>query len=191
MHCMSKKYFIIFPGLIIALIVAWYLISPVFRSSELDDAVPEFMEEVAHAPEEKVNALTIQVPAPPGAVETVVVEEVGDRVQDEEDAENPVARIFAGPFVESAHHVEGSARILEGDDERVLRFEDFDTSDGPNLHIYLSSDLNATDFVDLGKIRATTGNINYDVDPSIDLEKYDKVLVWCVPFGVLFSYAEL
>jgi len=42
-----------------------------------------------------------------------------------------------------------------------------------------------------GKIKGTKGNVNYEIDRGVDLEKYDKVLVWCVPFGVLFSYADL
>ena len=67
----------------------------------------------------------------------------------------------------------------------------YETINGPNLHIYLSADLEANDYIDLGKIKATKGNVNYMVDHSIDTEKYNKVLVWCVPFQVLFSYAEL
>jgi hypothetical protein len=80
-----------------------------------------------------------------------------------------------------------------GDDggKKVLRFEDFETVNGPNLHIYLSSDLEGKDFVDLGEIKATKGNVNYDLPEGVDLDRYDKVLVWCVPFKVLFSYGEL
>jgi|TARA_B100001971_G_C18148997_1_gene514736 hypothetical protein len=100
--------------------------------------------------------------------------------------------ISEGAFVESAHHVNGKALIIEEEDgSKILRFEDFDTINGPNLHIYLSNSLGNDDFIDLGNIRATKGNVNYDVPQGTDLEKYDKVLVWCVPFGVLFSYSDL
>ena len=47
------------------------------------------------------------------------------------------------------------------------------------------------DFIDLGKIKATKGNVNYDIPEGVDTDKYNKVLVWCVPFGVIFSYSEL
>jgi len=45
--------------------------------------------------------------------------------------------------------------------------------------------------IDLGEIKATKGNVNYDIPEGTDLEKYNKVLVWCVPFRVLFSYSDL
>jgi len=102
------------------------------------------------------------------------------------------AQIIAqGAFKPRAHDVAGIAKLIKHDGKTVLRFEDFETINGPKLHIYLASDLDAKDFVDLGPIRATKGNVNYDLDPSIDTDKYNKVFVWCVPFRVAFSYAEL
>ena len=83
------------------------------------------------------------------------------------------------------------AEMIEADNQKILRFEDFETINGPDLHIYLSSDLEAKDYIDLGEIKATKGNVNYEVPSNVDLEKYNKVLVWCEPFRILFSYAEL
>lgn len=94
-------------------------------------------------------------------------------------------------FKPRAHGVEGKALLIEDGPDIILRFEDFETINGPNLHIYLSSDLGSSDFIDLGEIKATKGNVNYDIPLGTDLTKYDKVLVWCVPFKVLFSYADL
>ena len=99
--------------------------------------------------------------------------------------------IAEGTFKARAHSVEGTAKLIEVGDKKVLRFEDFNTINGPNLHIYLASDLSSDDIIDLGKIKATKGNVNYDISQDIDTNRYNKVLVWCVPFGVLFSYAEL
>ena len=111
-------------------------------------------------------------------------------VEDEIMPEGP--RLVAeGTFKPRAHNVEGNVLLIEHGGEKVLRFENFDTINGPNLHIYLSSGLGVSDAIDLGKIRATQGNINYEIDPTIDTNKYNKVLVWCVPFHILFSYAEL
>lgn len=99
--------------------------------------------------------------------------------------------VAAGEFMRRIHSVAGTAQLIQDGDETILRFEDFETDNGPLLHIYLSSDLGDDDFVDLGEIKATKGNINYTVPAGVDTEKYNNVLVWCVPFGVLFSYAEL
>lgn len=99
--------------------------------------------------------------------------------------------ISQGEFKPRAHGVEGKALLIEADEKKFIRFEDFETINGPNLHIYLSSELGNDDFIDLGEIKATKGDVNYEIPIGTDTEKYNKVLVWCKPFKVLFSYAEL
>ena len=94
-------------------------------------------------------------------------------------------------FISNAHEVKGKAVLIKNEKENILRFEDFETINGPDLHIYLASSLDANDYIDLGAIKGTKGNINYDIPEGIDINKYNKVLIWCVPFKVLFSYAEL
>jgi len=49
--------------------------------------------------------------------------------------------------------------------------------------------LGDSDFVNLGRIRATEGNVNYEIPEGTDLTKYKNVLIWCRAFSVLFSYA--
>ena len=99
--------------------------------------------------------------------------------------------VTSADFVARSHDVEGSAVLIEQNTNRILRFEDFETVNGPNLHIYLASDESAENFVDLGPIKATKGNVNYEIPDDVDLEKYNTVLVYCVPFKVVFSFAEL
>ena len=106
-------------------------------------------------------------------------------------AETTSKTMLTGDFIPSAHEVSGKALILDAPEGKVLRFEDFETVNGPDLFIYLSSDLTNDDFIDLGEIKATKGNVNYILPENIDLEKYNKVLVWCRAFRVLFSYAKL
>ena len=109
----------------------------------------------------------------------------------DDDMPGAVKLLLEGMFKARAHGVEGKALLIEDGDDKIIRFEDFDTINGPALRIYLSSDLGDDDFVDLGPIKATKGNVNYDIPAGTDTSKYKNVLVWCKPFGVLFSYAEL
>ena len=111
-------------------------------------------------------------------------------LMDEEMAEE-VSLLAQGEFKPRAHEVMGKALLIKTEGSNVLRFEDFKTINGPDLHIWLASSLGKDDYVDLGPIKATKGNVNYDVPADVDTNKYNKVLVWCVPFGVLFSYVEL
>lgn len=120
------------------------------------------------------------------------MENMKDKVVEMDDDMDSKANLIAeGDFKEKAHHVEGKALLIDDNGKKIVRFEDFDTLNGPALYIYLSSDLGDDDFVDLGPIKATKGNVNYEVPAGTNTDKYNKVLVWCRPFRVLFSYAEL
>jgi hypothetical protein len=120
------------------------------------------------------------------------VDDMKDVVKEmNEDMDDDVSLLASGNFMESAHTVEGKVLLIDDNGKKVVRFEDFRTINGPALYIYLSTGLDDGDFVDLGEIKATKGNVNYDVPEGTDTDKYNKVLVWCRPFSILFSYAEL
>ncbi len=102
------------------------------------------------------------------------------------------ATISARPIVDTvAHPASGTVSILKGEDETILRYENFKTINGPDLRVYLSTDLEATEFVDLGVLKATEGNVNYSIPAGTDLQKYRYALVWCEDFSVLFNSADL
>lgn len=108
----------------------------------------------------------------------------------------------AGPMVEAAGTFEslgryttvGSALVLgDGSGQRFLRFEDFETSNGPDLEVYLvnSSTGDVSDFVSLGRLSGNIGNQNYEIPPDVDLTVYDTVMIWCVRFSSGFGQATL
>jgi hypothetical protein len=102
--------------------------------------------------------------------------------------------LFTGSFVgvmDGIHNAQGKANVIRVSDTNYLRLEDFRATNGPDLHVYLATDKQATDFVDLGSLKANNGNQNYEIPEEIDLAKYNKVLIWCQPFSVLFGSAEL
>ena len=90
------------------------------------------------------------------------------------------------------HDASGEAKVLRLDFEnRFLRFENFEATNGPDLYVYLAIDENASEFVNLGRLKANIGNQNYEIPASVDVTKYNKVLIWCKAFSVLFGSAEL
>lgn len=89
------------------------------------------------------------------------------------------------------HPAEGTVRIVEADGKRYLRYENFKTINGPDLFVYLAKDLQAQEFVNLGPLKATEGNINYEIPAEIDPSQYRYALTWCRAFGVLFNQAVL
>jgi len=100
-----------------------------------------------------------------------------------------------GQFVgagDGIHDAKGDAFVLSLDDgSRYLRFENFKSTNGPDLFVYLATDDKASDFVDLGRLKANNGNQNYEILEGVDLSKYNKVLIWCKAFSILFGSAEL
>ena len=147
------KRVLIIGSAIIACVVMWWLISPLWRTVVRNEPPPQPAQKTA---ETAASAVVAQA-----------------------------------AMVASAHDVKGRALLLETDGQKIVRFEDLETINGPDLRIYLSAGLDANDFVDLGPIRATRDNVNYPVPPDTDTSKYRHVLIWCRAFGVLFSYAAL
>jgi hypothetical protein len=90
------------------------------------------------------------------------------------------------------HNAQGLAKVIPiGDGNSVLRLENFKSTNGPNVHLYLSTDKAASNFIDLGRLKANNGNQNYNIPDRTDISKYDMVLIWCKDFSVLFGSAEL
>ncbi len=117
----------------------------------------------------------------------------------EESTEPAVITVVEGLFIDRSHPTSGRAFVLnDGSEQRFLRFEDFETDNGPDLNVYLSSapadapagDLGA-DFIDLGDLKGNIGPQNYEIPVDVDLDEYPTVVVWCVRFDVVFGAADL
>lgn len=105
-----------------------------------------------------------------------------------------------GSFHKVAHDARGMATIYQlADGKKVLRFSDFETSNGPDVHVYLVAANDAADsetvkqagFLSLGPIKGSKGDQNYELPSGVDLNKYRSVTVWCQRFGVNFATAPL
>jgi len=108
--------------------------------------------------------------------------------------------LSTGQFRGLAHKTDGTATIYEGaDGKRTLRLENFATSNGPALHVYLVAAKDAPDnatvkkagFIDLGALKGNKGDQNYTLPADVDLETYRTVSIWCARFGVNFAAAPL
>ena len=89
------------------------------------------------------------------------------------------------------HPASGEVSVVKSDSKTYVRYENFKTLNGPDLFVYLANDLDAKDFVNLGELKATEGNVNYKVPQGVDVKNYKYVMVWCKQFGVLFNYADI
>ena len=108
--------------------------------------------------------------------------------------------LASGTFYSILHPTEGVATIYQmGDGTRVLRFTNFKTSNGPDVHVYMVAADDAKDdatveragFIDLGVIKGNVGDQNYTLGSNVDLAKYRAVSIWCKRFSVNFGAAAL
>jgi hypothetical protein len=105
-----------------------------------------------------------------------------------------------GTFHNADKAGKGTATIYQlADGKRVLRLTDFETDNGPDLHVRLIAADDAKDttsaakaeFVELAKLKGNKGNQNYDLPKDVDLSKYKVVSIWCNRFSVNFAAAPL
>lgn len=115
-------------------------------------------------------------------------------------ASNAPMKVAAGQFHSGAHETKGTATIYQAaDGKKTLRLTNFETSNGPDVHVYLVAAADAKDndtvknagFVDLGSMKGNIGDQNYDVPASVDLAKYRAATIWCARFNVNFGTAPL
>lgn len=113
--------------------------------------------------------------------------------QNEASATSTATQVLATASIidTTTHPGSGSVSLIQAGEQRIIRFEEFKTINGPDLFVYLSTDTKASDFINIGPLKATEGNFNYTVPPGTDLTKYRYVLVWCEAFGVLFNSADI
>lgn len=123
----------------------------------------------------------------------------GDRLARDARNGNVTVPVATGRFHGVAHQTQGNAGIFRLPDGRnVLRLTHFQTSNGPDVRLYLIGASDATDnaavtrdFVEIAKLKANTGDQNYSLPASLDIGRYHAVTVWCYRFNVNFGTAPL
>ena len=156
---------------------AYWLISPLWRTVELDEPIP--IGDAMHTMDVSTKA---EFERQTDVMKGIVLER-------SEPMPGIVLQLAKATMKPRAHEVSGRAMLLDTTSGKLLRFEDLETVNGPDLRVYLAADLSDKDVVDLGPIRATKGNVNYVLPSGTDTAKYHIALIWCRAFGVLFSYA--
>ncbi len=110
--------------------------------------------------------------------------------------------VYTGKLEGKIHQTSGRATIYKSaDGKRYLRLSDFATSNGPDVHVLLvraegkaleqeivKGDL---DRVELGSLKGNQGDQNYDLPATVDLNKYQAVVIYCQRFHAIFGVARL
>ena len=172
---------ILVPALALALPIGWYLASPLVLSTTIDEPAPVAAATASPttAPSTARRPAASASPVPAASASPAAVALTGD---------------FHGS--DDFHFGRGTARLIEtAPGSFVVRLEDFAVRNGPDLYVYLSpsADGYATGSIELGRLKADTGNQNYAVpagtldDPGVAA----SVVIWCKQFSHLFATAPL
>ena len=113
----------------------------------------------------------------------------------------PVA-LASGNLMDADSFHEGSGQVvlyqLE-DGSRIIRLEDIEVTNGPQLHVLLTpvhgltgrDHLQEAGYVDLGALKGNIGSQNYEVPADYVIPEQLTLVIYCVPFHVVFATAEL
>ncbi|MXX65922.1 MAG: DM13 domain-containing protein [Chloroflexi bacterium] len=205
-----------FWALLIALIVfvpagglAWWLGSPLFIDQRVNEEFPRLVNATVpgniNPADAEVVMMTMEKISNPVAepmMEPVTTPAPSVAAPDvAEVPADPVALLEGGFFgADAFHQGDGSATVYDlGDGSRVLRFEEFEVTNGPDLRVLVTPDPNPFDhaalveagYTELGRLKGNIGNQNYDIPPDVDTDSIGSVIIYCAPFHVIFAVAPL
>jgi hypothetical protein len=127
-------------------------------------------------------------------------------VEPEQPTSQPRPRpkvLLTGKLITHEHRTSGTVAVLAlPDGSRILRLENLDTSDGPDLKVWLSDAgvvpgragwhvFDDGKYRSLGSLKGNHGNQNYVIPRDLELESFRSVAIWCDRFNVSFGAAAL
>ena len=200
-------------------IVNWWLLSPYFIDDVVDEEfstsiAAQVVEDPAPAPAAtavapaaepatEADATTVTAaPAvePPAAGDAPADGAPTAATEDPPPPAEPTGPVLlgAGQFVGLAgHDGTGDAGIFRNPDgSLILRFENFDIENGPDLEVYLVPGADQVDLAEgsihLGALKGNIGDQNYELPAGTDLGSGPwTALVWCEAFSVEFVGATI
>jgi electron transfer DM13 len=176
-------------GLLVAAAVGiplgWYLGSPLFLSSTVDEPPPIVVGGASPGPTAPspsrdsgtASASPLPSPSPSVAATPALIERSGS---------------FQG--ADEFHFGRGTARLIEtAPGTFTIRLEDFAVRNGPDLYVYLSPSAEGytRSALELGRLKADRGNQNYAVPAGTNAKAARSVVIWCRQFSVQFAVARL
>lgn len=168
------------------LVAGWWLGSPLFRDISVDEQFPR-----------SVGAVI-----PADMTREQVEQEMASAAERTEEAAEPMTgpmadatRVLFGSFVgaDEFHRGAGSAAVYRlADGSHVLRIEELQVTNGPDLHVFVNPQAGSTEgAIDLGTLKGNRGNQNYVIPPEVPIDQIAEVTIYCVRFRVLFATAPL
>jgi hypothetical protein len=178
---MKYKYIIVTIITVAILAVAYWLLSPLWRKTYVNESLPV-----------SVNSQVEQgAPIETGS-ETVTQSAT---VTTPNQVKSPaITTLKTGTFTgfDRLHNGSGTASLIQVDGKYFIRFEsDFTVTNGPDLFVGFGNNGVYAKGSEIAKLKGTDGAQNYELPADFDPNNYGEVWVWCKAFAVPFAKAEL
>ena len=195
MSLLSKRTVLIILAVIAIPILAfaWWLLSPLFLNTTISEEFP--LSAIADMPSGVTQQEAEDIMEGMAKINMDAVEPMPEKM-----AEATV--LASGKFRDGDSFHKGSGdvslyRLANGDS--VLRFEDLAVTNGPDLHVLVSmhsdpmtkGELRDAGYSTLGQLKGNRGDQNYDIPTEVDPDSIGSVIIYCMPFHVIFSVAPL
>ena len=111
--------------------------------------------------------------------------------------------LASGELISHEHATSGTVKLVRlADGSHIIRLENLDTSNGPDLRVLLTDApvkegkvgwhvFDDGNYISLGKLKGNKGSQNYALPRGVDPSSYSSVSIWCDRFDVSFGAAEL
>ena len=179
---------------------------PVAAAAQTPAVTPEVMTAAASEPGTTASAAPTPAVAAPPVEQVSPVEQVAPAAPPQPAPKTvsvttePMV-LASGTFVDGEHSTSGTASVLQlPDGSRFIRLEGFSTSDGPDVHVWVTDQQAGGDdwgkyddgrYIPLGSLKGTDGNQNYAIPADADLSGLSSVVIWCDGFNVAFGSAAV
>ena len=192
-----------------AVIGIYYLAGPLFYDRVVNEPLPAALSDLqkdltydkfVNMVDEQRKALVEKMS--PGTIDLVMAEAKKFTTTVSEDMQEMIAKVAPnsqetpkfsklGMFQGlKGHEAKGKAEVISVGDISFLRFEDFEVTNGPDLHVYMTKNGDVDSGIDLGNLKGSKGNQNYALG-EINADVYNTVVIYCQPFHVYFASAKL
>jgi len=166
----------------VAFVLVWFQPQKLFIDKRVDEPIPTVTPDQPKRSAAEPATRPSAQPAAPAETQTGTPDELA-----------------RGEFVSLDHGTTGVARVLDvGGGRRVVRLEGLDTSNGPDLYLYLSASPASgpegafdDEYVNLGRLKGNQGDQNYELPADTDLSRFPTVLIWCDRFNSAFGAVDL
>ncbi|GAA3874291.1 DM13 domain-containing protein [Streptomyces lacrimifluminis] len=170
----------------------WFQPWKLWQDKTVEEALPGVME---------TSAPPAVTPSDPAVTPSDPAVKPSAEPSEQRSAPGPQT-LASGELISHEHATSGTVKLVRlADGSHVVRLENLDTSNGPDLRVWLTDApvkegragwhlFDDGKYVSLGKLKGNRGSQNYALPRDVDPSSYSSVSIWCDRFDVSFGAAQ-